>query len=82
MSEEFQPRYVAYARSLGETPEETHARDVDRWPGGRMCGFILFISEAWRDWDKQHVHTRDHARTQDEHVAFTDWLSHRAGGAP
>lgn len=42
--EEFNPRYVAYARAHGKTPEEMIEYDHVAWPGGCMCGFMIWMS--------------------------------------
>ena len=47
------PRYVAYARAHGRTPEEMRAHDEKAWPGGRACGFILWMSEQWARWRRE-----------------------------
>lgn len=39
------PRYVLYARYHGMTPEAVYKRDDTKYPGGRMTGFLLWISE-------------------------------------
>jgi len=39
------PRYVAYAKAHGKTPDAMMEHDRDAWPGGCMCGFILWMSE-------------------------------------
>ena len=39
------PRYVAYASAHGKTPDEMMKHDRIAWPGGCMCGFILWIDE-------------------------------------
>jgi len=41
----YNPRYVAYAKAHGKTPEQMLAHDDKQWPGGIMCGFILWIRE-------------------------------------
>lgn len=40
----YNPRFVSYARSHGRTVEEQLAHDSEEFPGGCMCGFILFIA--------------------------------------
>lgn len=45
------PRYLAYARAEGEPdPDAMLARDRERYPGGSMCGFMLWIQARWREW--------------------------------
>lgn len=48
------PRFVAYAASKGLTPEDALARDKKRYPGGCMCGFILWISRKQREFFQRH----------------------------
>jgi hypothetical protein len=47
------PRYLAYCRWHGKTPDEMHEHDRKEWPGGIMCGFILWskarIQEAYKE---------------------------------
>lgn len=52
---EFNPRYVAYAASFDNTPERQLEEDRVRWPGGVMCGFILWISRHWTDFERMHA---------------------------
>lgn len=39
------PRFVAYAKAHGKTPSAMLEHDAKEWPGGTMCGFILWIGE-------------------------------------
>lgn len=72
---EWNPRYLAYCRATGEPdPEKALARDVERYPGGRMAGFTLWISGSWAEWDVQHMHPANHVRDDVEQKAFTRWL--------
>jgi hypothetical protein len=42
----YNPRYIAYSRANGNTPNRQLLEDRDDWPGGCMTGFQLWISEA------------------------------------
>ena len=42
------PNYRAYAKAHGRTPARQKAHDRKRWPGGLMCGFILWTSQMRR----------------------------------
>lgn len=35
-------RYYQYARAQGRKPDEQLAHDDEAWPGGKMCGFLLW----------------------------------------
>jgi len=48
VEKEWNPRYVAYAKAQGKTPEEMQ-KDQDNY-----AGFISWINEKWRKWD--HIH--------------------------
>ncbi len=49
---EWNPRYVAYAASNGLTPEAQMEHDTEEFPGGKMAGFILWMSRKWQEWRK------------------------------
>jgi hypothetical protein len=42
------PRYVRFAEVHGKSPEAQLDFDQVRWPGGCMCGFILWMADAYR----------------------------------
>lgn len=37
-------RFLEYAAANGRTPEAQLAADALRYPGGRMCGFIAWVT--------------------------------------
>jgi hypothetical protein len=67
----FTSRYTQYARLTGATsPETALARDIERWPGGKMCGFILFINERWAAYRKARGLKTYDILTDADHAAF------------
>lgn len=78
---EWNPYYLAYARAHGRHPEAQLAADRERWPGGRMCGFILWSGEQRRAFIAKHGPlARGEFMTPDERETFAAWLSARHGG--
>ena len=49
---DYNPRYVAYARSHGHTPDAMLETDNREWPGGCMTGFMLWLGARWTDFEK------------------------------
>lgn len=45
---EWNGRFVQYARVHGRTPEAQIEFDRERYPGGSMCGYVL--------WNKARIH--------------------------
>ncbi len=48
------PRWLAYCKSQGNTSEEQFLKDDKKYPGGIMCGFILWIAEKREEFFKKH----------------------------
>lgn len=44
----YNERYLAYCRYHKKTPDEMMSFDRKRWPGGVMCGYVLWINEQSR----------------------------------
>jgi len=66
------PRYLAYCRAHGEDPAAMLAKDDERFPGGVMAGFILWVGEQWRAWSAESGRTRPFSAA--DHAAFDGWL--------
>ena len=72
-------RFVEYSKRQGRTPEAQLAADKEEWPESCMVGFILWIAEQWRAFDKATGgHPLMHGTK--EHAAFDCWLSRTLGG--
>lgn len=76
---QYTARYQAYARAHGVAPAEMLERDCAAYPGGRMCGFVVWIGRAWDEWERLTGRpSRDAVSlTVAEHGAFDEWLSAR-----
>jgi hypothetical protein len=71
------PRYAAYARVHGNDAEQQLAADTVRWPGGKMCGYLLWNRARVVEFNRlrpdcfvvgSHLSTEGHA-------AFDAWLA-------
>ena len=79
-SGEWNPRYLVYAKCQGvPDPDAMLAKDEERYPGGKMCGFILWIDAKWSEWATVTGHPRSKDRNApiwpDDHVVFDAWLA-------
>jgi hypothetical protein len=76
--EQWNPRYVLYARAHGRTPEEMLAHDDEAFPGGIMAGFIIWINQQWNAFVEFKKCSRHWVRWYDRE--FDPWLTARAEG--
>lgn len=74
---EWNPYYLAYSTAHGRNPDAQLAHDVVRWPGGKMCGFILWMHARWEEW-RAATMTLDYALTPAQRDAFGTWLEQYA----
>lgn len=58
------------------------ARDRVKWPGGCMCGFMLWVRERWGEWKQSVGYWSGHCQfrigdgvTMEAHYHFDQWLS-------
>ena len=79
-SKSWNPRYAAYAKAHGRAPEDMLEHDKERWVGGRMAGYIVWIQERWAEWRELFAPLPGpwgwHA-TSEDHVRFDEWLARR-----
>jgi len=73
--DDFQPRYLAYCAAHGKTPDEMLAHDDERWPGGVMCGYILWIGDRWIEWKVAVNWPKEGVIGARQHREFDAWLS-------
>lgn len=71
----FQPRFAAYARVHGRTPEAQIEHDKEAWPGGVMTGFVLWNNERWREWRAANGYRHDDILPSDAHERYDRWLA-------
>lgn len=83
------PRYVAYCKSQGRTPDDQLKHDEEKYPGGSMTGFILWTNEKWNEFGEKMIRDRKipsklegHSLSEhlglclgaDKHRLFDSWL--------
>lgn len=71
--ERWNPRYVAYARAHGNTPVYQSALDRERFPGGRMAGYLVWLGKQYRAYTAAGLHAGS-VWTDRDHAEFDDWL--------
>ena len=69
------PRYVRFATVHGRTSEAQMVHDRERWPGGVMTGFILWMSARWVQWRALRHIPRDAPLSEADHRDFDEWLA-------
>ena len=63
---EWNPRYVAYAKAHGKTPEEMLALEIGE--NHKFVNFIIWIHGKWAAFDKRHPDLK--IRTERVHDIF------------
>lgn len=81
---DFTLRFIEYARQTGaESCDAAIERDAERWPGGKMTGFIVWTSAAWGEWCKLKGYRRtvsgsnDTVLSEADRAEFEVWLAAR-----
>jgi len=77
--QDWNPRFVAYARAHGRQPQAQLDHDRAAWPGGCMIGFLLWIDGKVSEWRTLHPSTWFGPRFMRlegaaDHAAFDTWL--------
>lgn len=85
------PYFAAYALAHGRTVAGIVEADRAEWPGGRMVGFLLWMSRRWRQWGALRGLHRDGGGawydaagrhvllSEEDHAHFGGWLRGWAG---
>lgn len=68
MTDEWNPRFVAYCVDHGHGPD---AHD------GSMCGFVMWIGQRWREWRTAKRMRPDSPLSTQDHAEFDCWLNGR-----
>lgn len=72
---EWNPRYVAYAEAAGRSPEAQIDWDRERWPGGYVTGFVLWIRKRWAEFNTEKGLPVDYPSSIYSQQEFNEWLS-------
>jgi hypothetical protein len=74
------PRYIAYAKSNGLSPDDQLARDERDFPGGCMVAFVNWINSKWAEWHGVIGEAKSF-HTCEDHKNFDEWLNNLGGGS-
>ena len=71
------PRYLAYCKANNNIPKIQMKKDINEYPGGKMCGFILWISQKWEEFGKtqgwKHSHY-NYIKTEAIYTSFDRFI--------
>lgn len=67
------PRYLAYCRAHGATPEEQRVADEKRYLGGWTIGYVFWVQHELAAWCALNGRFRLEMNGA-HHVEFTEWL--------
>ena len=70
---DWNPRYVAYAKSNGMEPQEQMEFDDIKYPGGIMAGFIIWSNVALSAFRSEHPESF-YGNSLVNHAAYDAWL--------
>jgi len=74
--------YVAYSISNGKSPDAMLAEDLEKYPGGKMCGFMEWIRDRWNAWHSDRGLVRhEHILTDDDRDSFQRYVKEYSGMA-
>jgi hypothetical protein len=68
------PRYIAYARSKGQTPKRMFEIDQAAMPGACMYGFMAWIDWKWEQWDQAHGRKPGEPHGPTDHRCFDRFI--------
>lgn len=66
--------YQVYCRENGNDEAAQLAIDEERWPGGKMCGYMLWCGEKWREWRTLKGFAQDRPLSETERNEFMKWV--------
>lgn len=72
------PRYIAYAKAHGRTPEEMKAFDEHRFRNAGGMGFVLWMHDRQAEARLQAPHLFHRSGGIADQDGYTDWLMKRA----
>ena len=71
------PRYLAYCLEHRQSPDDMLATDRQRYPGGCMCGFLLWMSARLQEWRRMRERERFEVMVAADHRDFLAYLAIR-----
>lgn len=70
----YNPRYSHYCASNHNIESAQLIIDKQVYPGGCMCGFIIWISEHWREFKLLINYPPNTFISESTHIEFDNWL--------